>query len=84
VEQIAQAYARGPESDPDGPEVPTPEPISIPQVFSAIATLQGFAERQQEDYRGLIRQLSSLERDMKVLRQTRSTQTTLDSFYIAK
>ena len=30
LEQIAQSYARGPESDPDGPEVPLPEPISVP------------------------------------------------------
>jgi hypothetical protein len=54
VEQIAQAYARGPESDPDGPEVPIPEPISIPQALSAVITLRGFAEQQKEDYRGLI------------------------------
>ena len=84
VEQIAQAYARGPESDPDGLEVPIPEPISISQALGAVTTLQGFAEQQKEDYRGLIRQLSSLERDMKALRQKNSTQTTLDRFYIAK
>ena len=30
IEQIAQAYARVPDTDPDEPEVPLPEPISIP------------------------------------------------------
>jgi hypothetical protein len=84
VEQVAQAYARGPESDPDGPEVPIPEPISIPQALSAATTLRGFAEQQKEDYRGLIRQLSSLEREMKALQLANSTQTTLDRFFIAK
>ena len=29
VEQIAQAYTRGPESDPDGSEVPIPASIPI-------------------------------------------------------
>ena len=30
LEQIAQAYACGPEHDLDGPEVPLPEPVSLP------------------------------------------------------
>ena len=54
------------------------------QTLSALTTLRGFAEQQKKDYRGLIRQLSSLERDMKALRQKNSTQTTLDRFDIAK
>ena len=78
LEQIAQAYARGPESDPDGPEVSLPEPISLPQALGAVTTLRGFAEQQKEDYRGLLQQLASLERDMKALQMTNSTQTTLE------
>jgi hypothetical protein len=81
---LAEAYARGPESDPDGPEVPIPEPISIQQALSAASTLRGFAEQQKEDYQGLIRQLSSLEREMKALQLASCTQTTLDRFFIAK
>ena len=61
LEQIAQAYVRGPESDPDGPEVSLPEPISLPQALGAVTTLRGFAEQQKEDYRGLLQQLASLE-----------------------
>jgi len=64
--------------------MPIPKLISISQALSAVTTLQGFVERQKEDYRGLIRQLSSLERDIKALQLTNSTQTTLDDFYIAK
>jgi len=44
LEQIAKAYARGPESDPDGPEVSLPEPVSLPQALGAVTTLRGFAE----------------------------------------
>ena len=50
LEQIAQAYARGPESDPDGPEVSLPEPLSLLQALCAVTTLRGFAEQQKEDY----------------------------------
>ena len=50
LEQIAQAYARGPESDPDGPEVSLPEPVSLLQALGAVTTLRGFAEQQKEDY----------------------------------
>jgi len=64
--------------------MPIPKLISISQALSAVTTLQGFVERQKEDYRGLIRQLSSLERDIKALQLTNSTQTTLGDFYIAK
>jgi hypothetical protein len=67
LKQIAQAYACGPEHDPDGPEVSLPEPVSLPQALGAVITLRGFAEQQKEDYRGLLRQLTSLERDMKAL-----------------
>src|SRR5205085_9167800 len=84
VEQIAQQYARGPEDDPDGPEVPLPEPISIPQALGAVETLRGFAERQKEDYRDLLRQLASMEREMKALQVANRTQITLDSFFIDK
>jgi len=67
VEQIAQAYTRSPENDPDGPRVPTPESISNPQALSAVATLQSFTEKQEKDHRGLLRHLASLEREMKAL-----------------
>jgi hypothetical protein len=81
LEQISQAYARGPESDPDGPEVPIPEPVSLPQVFAAAMALRGFAEQQKEDYREFLRQLASLERDIKALQVTNVTQTTLEQFF---
>jgi hypothetical protein len=84
IEHLAQTYARGPESDPDGPEVPVPDPISIPQALSAVMTLRSYAEQQKEDFRGLIRQLGSLEREMKAQEVTNRTQTTLDRFFIDK
>ena len=36
-----------PDTDPDGPEVPIPESISIPQALSAVSTLRTFAEQQK-------------------------------------
>lgn len=45
IEQITQAYARVPDIDPDGPEVPLPESISIPQALGAVNTLWTFAEQ---------------------------------------
>jgi len=32
IEQLSQSYAKRPEADPDGTEVPVPELISIPQA----------------------------------------------------
>jgi hypothetical protein len=82
--QIAESYARGPESDPDGPEVSLSESISVSQALNAVTTLRGFAEQQQEDYRELLQQLRSLERDMKTLQVANRTQSTLDRFFIAE
>jgi hypothetical protein len=84
LEQIAQAYACGPERDPDGPEVSLPEPVSLLQALGAVITLRSFAEQQKKDYRALLRQLASLERDMKALQVTNCTQTTLERFLIDK
>ena len=84
LKQIAESYARGPESDPDGPETPLPESISVPQALDAVTMLRGFAEQQKEDYRALLQQLASLERDMKALQVANCTQSTLDSFFIDK
>jgi hypothetical protein len=53
--------------DPDRPEVPLPEPISIPQALGAVSTLRTFAEQQKEDHTIFLRQLRVLEREMKVL-----------------
>lgn len=61
LEQIAQAYACGPKYDLDGTEVSLSEPVSLPQALGAVTTLRGLAEQQKEDYRGLLRQLASLE-----------------------
>jgi hypothetical protein len=84
IEQITQAYARVPDIDPDGPEVPLPEFISIPQALGAVDTLRTFAEQQKEDYTVLLRQLRALEREMKALQVVNSTQTTLERFFVAK
>ena len=81
IEQLVQTYAKGPEVDPDGPEVVVPDLISIPQALEAAKILHGFAEQQKEDYRGFIRQLGAMEREMRVLQVANSTQTTLDSFF---
>ena len=78
----AQSYARGPENDTDGAEAPVPEPLSISDAVAAVATVRGFAERQREDYRGLIRQVGSLEREMQALQVANRTQTTLGRFFI--
>jgi hypothetical protein len=67
IEQIAQAYARVPDTDPDGPEVPLPEPISIPQALGAVTTLRTFVEQQKEDHAIFLRQLRVLEKEMKAL-----------------
>jgi hypothetical protein len=67
IKQLAQSYAKGPEVDPDGIEVPVPELISIPQALEAAKTLRGFAEQQKEDYQGLIRQLAVVEREIRAL-----------------
>ena len=45
IEQIAQAYTHIPDTDPDGPEVSLPEPISVPQALGAVNTLRTFAEQ---------------------------------------
>jgi len=82
LEQIAQSYARGPESDLDGPDVPLPEPISVSQALDAVRTLRAFAEQQQEDKRGLISQLASLEREAKAQQASSRTQSTLDRFFV--
>jgi hypothetical protein len=84
IEHLAQIYARGSESDPDGPEVPVPDFISIPQALSAVMTLHSYAEQQKEDFRGLIRQLRLLEREMKAQEVANRIQTTLDRFFIDK
>jgi hypothetical protein len=41
LEQIAESYDHGPESDPDPLKVPLPEPVSVPQALSALTTLRG-------------------------------------------
>ena len=84
IEQLAESYAKGPEVDPDGTEVPVPELISIPQALEAAKTLRAFGEQQKEDYRGLIRQLAVVERDIRALQVANSTQTTIDSFFAAQ
>ena len=82
IEHLAQTYARGPESDSDWPEVPVPDPISVPQALSAVMTLRSYAEQQKEDFRGLIRQLGSLERgEIKAQEVANRTQTTLNRFF---
>jgi hypothetical protein len=67
IKQLAQSYANRPKVDPDRIEVPVPELISIPQALEAAKTLRGFAEQQKEDYRGLIRQLTVVEREIRAL-----------------
>ena len=84
IEQIAQGYARVPDTDPDGPEVPLPEAISIPQALGAVSTLRTFVEQQNEDHTVFLRQLRVLEREMKALQVVNSTQTTLERFFVAK
>jgi hypothetical protein len=84
IEQIAQSYARVPDINPDGPEVPLPESISIPQALGAVNTLRTFAEQQKKDHTVFLRQLRVLEREMKALQVVNSTQTTLERFFVAK
>ena len=84
IEQLAESYAKGPEIDPDAPETPIPKPISIPQALGALTTLRSFAEQQQRDHRDLIRQLGTLEREMKALQMSSRSQTSLERFFIAK
>ena len=84
IEQIAQAYACVPDTDPDGPEVPSPEPISIPQALGAVNTLRTFAEQRKEDHTIFLRQLRVLEREMKALQVVNRTQTTLERYFVAK
>jgi hypothetical protein len=69
-----------PDADPDGPEVPLPEPISIQQALGAVSTLRTFAEQQKEDHTIFLWQLRVLERGMKALQVVNSTQTTLECF----
>jgi hypothetical protein len=78
IEQIAQAYARVPDTDPDGPEGPLPEPISIPQALGTVSTLRTFAEQQKEDHTIFLRQLRVFERETKALQVANGTQTTLE------
>jgi hypothetical protein len=84
IKQIAQAYARVPDTDPDRPEVPSPEAISIPQALGAVNTLRTFAEQQKEDHTIFLRQLRVLEREMKALQVVNRTQTTLERYFVAK
>jgi hypothetical protein len=70
--------------DPDRPEVPLPEPISIPQALGAVSTLRTFPEQQKEDYTVFLRQLRALEREMKALQMVNKNQTTLERFFVAK
>jgi len=70
--------------DPDRPEVPLPEPISIPQALGAVSTLRTFPEQQKEDYTVFLRQLRALEREMKALQMVNNNQTTLERFFVAK
>lgn len=84
LEQITQVYATGPDVDEDSPNVPIPVPILIPQALDAVITLRSFAEQQKEDYTGLIRQLDTLDRDMKALQVGRRSQSTLDRFLVSK
>jgi hypothetical protein len=44
IEQIAQAYARVPDTDLDKLEVSLPKPISISRVLGTVSTLRTFAE----------------------------------------
>jgi hypothetical protein len=54
-----------PDTDPDGPEVPLPEPI--PQALGTVSTLRTFAEQQKEDHTIFLRQLRVFERETKAL-----------------
>jgi hypothetical protein len=84
IEQIAQAYAVGPDVDEDSLDVPIPVPVSISQALDAVTTLRSFAEQLKEDYAGLVRQLDTLGRDMKALQISRRPQSTLDRFLVSK
>jgi len=72
-----------PDIDPDGPEVPLPGSISIPQALGAVSTLRTFIEQQKEDHTIFLRQLRVLEREMKALQVVNSTQITLERFFAA-
>jgi hypothetical protein len=56
-----------PNTDPNGPEIPLPKPISIPQALSAVSTLRTFAEQQKKDHTIFLRQLKVLKREIKAL-----------------
>jgi hypothetical protein len=72
------------DDDPDRPEVPLPEPISVPQALGVVSTLRTFAEQQKEDYTVVLRQLRASEREMKASQMVNRTQTTLERFFVAK
>jgi DDE superfamily endonuclease len=84
IDQLVYGYTRGPDIDPDTKEAPIPTDISIPQALSAVTTLRAYAEQQKDDYRSLIQQLGTLERQMKAEEVACKTQITLDRFFIAK
>ena len=67
IEQLVWSYTKGPEVDPDGTEVPVPEPISVSQAIEGLKTFRSFAEQQKEDYRGLVWQLAAAERLLYVV-----------------
>jgi hypothetical protein len=62
-----------PDTDPDGPEVPLLEPISIPQALGTVSTLRTFTEQQKEDHTIFLRQLKVFERERKALQMANST-----------
>jgi hypothetical protein len=82
--QVSKILSPQSDTDPDGPEVTLPEPISIPQALSAVSTLRTFAEQQKEDHTIFLRQLRVLEREMKALQVVNSTQTTLERFFVPR
>jgi len=83
LEQITQAYAAGPDIDEDGPNTY----FGTRFYFSGIRCRHNVAELRgaaKEDYTGLVRQLDTLDRDMKALQISRRPQSTLDRFLISK
>jgi len=84
IDQIAQAYAIGPDIDPDEVTVEVPTAISAPQALAALATVQSFVEQQQGDNQDLIRHLNRLRRTAKTQEVASLKQSTLDSFLVPK
>jgi hypothetical protein len=53
------------------------------KALGAVSTLRTFVEQQREEHTVFLRQLRVLEREMKALQVTNSTQTTLKHFFVA-